>query len=748
MQAGKGETQRGHGFGTAPVYLAAISTILGAILFLRFGYAVAHTGILGALIIVLIGHMITIPTGMAVAEIATNLKVEGGGEYYIISRSFGTTVGGTIGISLYFSQAISVAFYMIAFSEAFRPLFPLVQSTFGFTPDARLVGVPATIILLALIFYKGANVGVKLLWAVVGLLVISLLMFFLGSPIQSSDSLDLLSRVKDHDDFFTVFAIVFPAFTGMTAGVGLSGDLKNPRRSIPLGTLLGTLTGMVVYVLVVIKLGTSVSPEDLAGDQFIMSRIALWGPIIPIGLGAATISSAIGSILVAPRTLQALAGDRVFPSDRINKYLTLGRGKTNEPVNATLVTSVIALSFVAMGSVDFVAQIISMFFMVTYGTLCSISFLEHFSGDPSYRPTFKSKWYLSLIGAIVCFWMMYQMQPVYAVLAILAMALIYLGLAKSRQGERDLSAVLQGVLFQLTRKLQVLIQKKGTSQSMSNWRPSVVAISTNTITRLAPFDMLRWLSYHYGFGSFIHFIKGPLTQQTHLQARELLTRMVKQVQSSRAAIYVDTIVSPSFRTAVAQIVQIPGISGLENNTLMFEFSEGEVNELEDIIDSCTFAAIASFNILILRSSERHFGYRKSIHIWLTPGDYQNANLMIILAYILAGHPEWDNSEIQLFTAFHEADMNSEVERLNRMITQGRIPISQKNVIPVPLQESAPFDSLVCERSSEADLVITGFSYRKMQQDSGKFLKGFDSIKDILFVRAGERILIADELPET
>ena len=737
--------QRGYGFGTAPVFLAAISTILGAILFLRFGYAVGHVGILGALAIVIIGHTITIPTGMAVAEIATNLKVEGGGEYYIISRSFGATVGGTIGISLYLSQTISIAFYMIAFSEAFRPLVPLVQSTFGFTPDMRLVGVPATLILLLVIFYKGASVGVNMLWAVAGILAVSLGMFFFGSPIQHSDSLDLLARVENPDAFFTVFAIVFPAFTGMTAGVGLSGDLKNPRRSIPLGTLMGTLIGMVVYVMVVFKLGLSASPQDLAADQFIMSRIALWGPIIFIGLGAATISSAIGSVLVAPRTLQALAGDKVFPADKINRYLAVGRGKNNEPVNATLLTSIIALSFVALGSVDFVAQIISMFFMVTYGTLCSISFLEHFSGDPSYRPTFKSKWYLSLIGAIACFWMMYQMQPLYAILAIAAMAMIYLGLAKSRKGERDLSEVLQGVLFQLTRKLQVLIQNKGVSQSVSNWRPSVVAVSRNSISRLAPFDMLRWISYHYGFGSFIHFIKGPLTQETHQQARELLARMVKQVQSSRAAIYVDTMVAPSFRTAVAQIVQIPGISGLENNSVMFEFSEDESGELEDIVDSCSFAAITSFNILILRSSERHYGYRKVIHLWLTPGDYQNANLMIILAYIIAGHPEWEGSEIQLFAAFNAEDMQSEVERLNEMISAGRIPISRKNVIPVQLQVSKSFDSLVCERSEEADLVITGFSFQKMQKDKGEFLKGFGSIKDILFVRAGEKILIAEEI---
>ncbi|MDY6970185.1 MAG: amino acid permease, partial [Spirochaetota bacterium] len=175
------KSSKGYGFSTAPVFLAGISTILGAILFLRFGYAVGHTGILGTIVIILIGHAITIPTALAIAEIATNLKVEGGGEYYMISRSFGTMLGGTIGISLYLSQAISVAFYMIAFSEAFKPLFGFIQSETGITPHTWMFSIPSTLLLLLLIIKKGANIGVNILWVVVSILGLSLFSFFIGS---------------------------------------------------------------------------------------------------------------------------------------------------------------------------------------------------------------------------------------------------------------------------------------------------------------------------------------------------------------------------------------------------------------------------------------------------------------------------------------------------------------------------------------------------------------------------------------
>jgi amino acid transporter len=737
-------TGKGYKFGTAPVFLAAISTILGAILFLRFGYAVAHAGLFGSILIILIGHAITIPTALAIAEIATNLKVEGGGEYFIISRSFGTMVGGTIGISLYLSQAISVAFYMIAFTESFTPLFSWIQSNIGFTPQTWMISIPVTLILLLVILKKGASLGVTALWIVVSILALSLLMFFLGKSANADLSFDMFATVKNPDNFFIVFAIIFPAFTGMTAGVGLSGDLKNPRKSIPLGTLSATVTGMIVYFLVVTKIAHSLSPEQLASDQFAMSKIAIWGPIIPIGLAAATMSSAIGSLLISPRTMQALANDHIFPLKKVNQFLAKGHGENNEPIHSTLITSIIILVFVSIGNIDFVAQIISMFFMITYGSLCLVSFLEHFAGNPSYRPTFRSKWYLSLLGAIVCFIMMFQMAPLYAFLALIAIAVIYLSITHSREEADDLSTMVKGVLFQLTRKLQVIIQRKQSDIALTSWRPSFIAISSKSLSRLAPFDLLRWISHYYGFGTFIHYIKGFLDEKTYSEAKEKLTQLINQSRASKAGIYVDTIISPSFKTAVAQMVQIPGIAGMENNSILFEFHEDDQEDIPDIIDGCQFAAMVDFNICVLRSSEHHFGYKNKIHIWLTPGDYSNANLMILLAYILMGHPEWKGSEIELFVAFEQRELNKEVQKLNRLIDRGRIPISQNKIQKIPWNKKLKtYEGLVSEYSKNSDLAIMGFSIKKLTEEQGKFFKSFENISEILFVRAGHRIMISE-----
>ncbi len=217
--------QSGHGFGTGPVFLASVGTILGAVMFLRFGYAVGNAGLLGALLIILIGHAVTVPTALAIAEIATNRRVEGGGEYFIISRSFGTTIGGAIGVSLFFSQAISVAFYMIAFAEAFRPVAAWFENATGMGFDPRIISLPGTVVLVWIVLKRGADMGVKALWAVAAVLAVSLVMFFLGSssPAMRPDGIPLVSDLASPDPFMLVFAIVFPGVHRNDRGRGLVG---------------------------------------------------------------------------------------------------------------------------------------------------------------------------------------------------------------------------------------------------------------------------------------------------------------------------------------------------------------------------------------------------------------------------------------------------------------------------------------------------------------------------------------------
>lgn len=470
------------GFGSLAVFMTAISTILGAILFLRFGYAVAHVGLGGLLAIILIGHVVTIPTALAVAEIATNQRVQGGGAYFIISRSFGLNIGGAIGLALYLSQAISVAFYVIAFGEAFDPLIPLIPWDIDPAVFKKIVVISLMAILSIIAILKGANIGMKALYGVVALLFVSIIFFLLGNPTNETVTLEFNSTIEGGQSFFYVFTIIFPAFTGIAAGLGLSGDLKEPKISIPRGTLLATLAGMVIYVLVAVKLATSATLDEMASDMLIMSKIAIWGPIIPIGLAAATLSSAIGSLLVAPRTLQAIGYDSILPFNNFNTWIAKGRSKDNDPVNGSILTICIAFFFIAIGDIESVAQIISMFFMVTYGAICLISFLEHFAADPSYRPTFKyNRWYFSLLGAILSFWLMFQMNWGYAMLSVVIMAITYHLITIARPEKQGLEKLFKGVVFQLSREIQIFVQRANKEDGNANWRPFSICVSEDFV---------------------------------------------------------------------------------------------------------------------------------------------------------------------------------------------------------------------------------------------------------------------------
>ena len=733
------------GFGTAPVFLAAISTILGAVLFLRFPYAVGNLGFAGAIAVILLGHAVTIPTALAVAEIATNRRVQGGGEYYIISRSFGTTIGGTIGFWLYMSQAISVAFYMIAFAESFQGLWPWIEAWTGLEADSRFISLPATVLLLAGILRKGAGLGVSMLGVVSATLFAVLALFFLGGP-DVAPSGQVGGTVADPDPFLRVFAIVFPAFTGMTAGVGLSGDLKNPRRSIPLGTLAGTLTGMFVYAAVVVKLVSSAPAEALADtSRLVMQDVALWPLAIPIGLAAASISSAIGSILVAPRTLQALSRDRVFPSKKVNAWIAVGKDGTDEPMRATVVSGAIAILGVVAGDIDMVSQVITMFFLVTYGTLCLVSFLEHFAGNPSYRPSFRSRWYVSLLGAVMSFMLMFQLQPLYALLSVGLMLAIYYSLVLSQKGERDVAEIIRGVMFQLTRRLQISIQKARAGAQLGDTRPAFLAFACESAEGIAAFDLMRWICHRQGFGQYIVYLEGEFSPAQAEAARRFTDRMIRTTEDSDAEVFVDTVVAPTYQQALSQAVQRPGVSGLPNNSVLLDFAARQTDQIGQIVDAAKYLAPLRFHVCILRSSGKRFGFRSSIHIWLTDEDLEDgdtARLMVLLAYIVLGHREWMKADIRIFACLHSEQMEAQTGILRQWILAGRLPISPQNLYEVPYRDLEGFSDAVRKHSADADLVLCGLTGQDLEKDPVAALQRFPGSGDVLFVRAGRPVYIS------
>jgi amino acid transporter len=648
----------------------------------------------------------------------------------------------------------------------------------------QTVGIPALFILMFIMLTKGADLGVKALYYVVAILGIAMLSFFLGkTEYASSHGLDLNATVYNTQilepilqpaaspdtvqldstgfpikretmqptqpstnqsnpiplvSFFTVFAIIFPAFTGMTAGVGLSGDLKDPGKSIPMGTLAATVVGMIIYMFIAWKLAVSAAPADLADtSRLVMSDIAWQGwLIIPLGLAAATISSALGSIMVAPRTLQAIARDGVLPSQQANKWLSAGKGKTDEPFNASLVTIGIALFFILLGALDSVAEIISMFFMVTYGSLCLISFLNHFAADPSYRPRFRSKWFLSLFGAVACFGLMFFMNALYATMSLILITGLYFGIGYFNTDKRNIAVIFQGVIFQFSRQMQIFLQKADKEQYRS-WRPSAIALTDSTFKRLGLFDLLRWISQKYGFGTYIHYIKGYVSKKSGTDSKYIKERLISMAESVNSKVYVDTLISPSFNESISQVIQLPGIAGTDNNLLLLEFSKNKPEHLEDLTENFKLIKSVEYDVVILGTTERGYGLQKDIHIWLTSHDYTNANLMILLGYIILGHPDWSGGEITIYAVYPEDSLEQEQSRLFMLIEAGQLPISRNNIRVISRPKDRQLKEVICEYSRDADLTITGIREEKLKHEGAESLLGLEEIGNTLFVHSSE-----------
>nr|MDJ0811667.1 amino acid permease [Desulfobacterales bacterium] len=380
----------------AGVFTPSILTILGIILFLRLGYVVGEAGLARALVIMALANAISVLTSLSLSAIATNLNVKGGGDYYVISRTLGPEFGGALGFVLFLAQSVSIAFYCIGFGEALVVLLPPDG-----TVSPRLAAALAVTALFVLA-WLGADWATRFQYMVMALLVAALASFYAGAFAAWQPSQILLDWRAPAGalPFWAVFAIFFPAVTGFTQGVSMSGDLRDPGRSIPRGTFLAVGISILVYFSVAVLFAGVLSQDQLRGDYGAMKRVAHFGVLVDAGVIAATLSSAMASFLGGPRILQSLAADRIFGF--LNPFAK-GAGPAGNPRRAVLLSGAIAYATVALGNLNLIAPIVSMFFLISYGLLNYATYYEARAASPSFRPRFRFFHpRLSLAGALGC----------------------------------------------------------------------------------------------------------------------------------------------------------------------------------------------------------------------------------------------------------------------------------------------------------------------------------------------------------
>ena len=265
-------------------------------------------------------------------------------------------------------------------------------------------------------------------------------------------------------------------------------------------------------------------------------------------------------------------------------------------------------------------------------------------------------------------------------------------------------------------------------------------VNNRTFDRSAPLQFLTWLCRRYAVGTYLHFIPGMANRETHLQSRQAKAHLLEEMRNRDSAVFVETMISPSYRTALAQSLQVPGVSGVENNAAMFEFSLADGDDIvEEVVEGCALSWAMGMDTLVLRHGECFFGARKQVHLWLTWHDYRNANAMILFAYILLGHPDWRGAELHIFAAFPEERTIDDAARLVEMAESGRIPVAPRNIEVISTGADIDFDGLVVQKSARADLLIRGFTEQKLREQGTAFFRRLPELRDVLFVCARQPV---------
>jgi solute carrier family 12 (potassium/chloride transporters), member 9 len=457
-------TDDGQGLGTFPgVYRPTILTILGVIMYLRQGWVVGQAGLLGGILIILLTFTITGTAALSLSSITTNIRVRAGGVFSIISQSLGLEPGGSIGVPLYLGQALSSALYIYGFSEAWRYIFP--------HHNQMLVAYCIFLIVFATTLIS-TSLAFRLQGLVMLVILASLTSIGLGLTNMGGETMlhePTLWGTFEAGGFWVLFAIFFPAGTGIKVGASMSGALKNPRYSIPRGTLAAVATALIVYILMAIWYSLVADPTELRTNFLVVVDKAAWGPLVLVGILASTFTATLSSLVAAPRVLQALGEHKIVPGHGLWGQLTA----KGEPRNAALFTGGLVACALLLGGLDQVAVLITMFFLLIYLTINIVMLIEQSLGMISFRPLFRIPRLVPLVGTVACLIAIFVISPSFALIALILILAIYVYLVQRRL-ETPWETVRSSIFVSLADWAAKQIARSPEEANERSWKPDLL----------------------------------------------------------------------------------------------------------------------------------------------------------------------------------------------------------------------------------------------------------------------------------
>jgi solute carrier family 12 (sodium/potassium/chloride transporter), member 2 len=712
----------GYGFGTFKgVFMPSILTILGVIMFLRLPWVLGSVGLANTLLIVTMSVGVTLLTGLSIAAMATNMRVGGGGAYYMISRTLGLEVGAAVGLPLFLAQALGVAFYVAGFTETVVGYFPLLS------PD--VVGV-ATLLILTVLAYVSADLALKSQFLILSVLVLALASLFLGGPPAQETA--PIGAALPAAAFWIAFAVFFPAVTGIEAGLGMSGDLKDPARSLPLGTLVAVAVGYAVYLAIPLFLAQVVGHRELLlEDSLMIVRVARWPEFIVLGILGATLSSAMGALLGAPRTLQSLAQDAVLP-----RAIGRGYGEANDPRLATVIAFVIALLGVLLGDLNAIAPILSMFFLTSYAVLNLSAGVESLIGGPGWRPSFNVPWWVSMLGFAACVAAMLMIDTGATFVALFVAGLVYHAVQR-RQLRARWGDVRYGALVLAARLiLEALARRR---PDVRSWNPNILLLTGAPSARWHLVVMARALAGTSGFLTVATVVPDS-------EAGDRVDALRRAIQEYLAGQRVPALVKVESDEQVADgliaLVKSYGFGPLVPNTVLL----GQAQTPADPLKHAELLAVIQRrrrNLIILHEGEDLPAVERArrIDIWWR-GHRGNLGLMLALAFLMKKDDVWSDAETVVWRVVESEDeILPSASQLETLLDDARFEAR----VQVVAHDGDVF-STIRRHSRQADLLFLGLRPKRADERLDEYATYYaalsqqtEGLPPTALVNAGEEV---------
>ncbi|NXJ75159.1 S12A3 protein, partial [Trogon melanurus] len=644
------------------VMIRCMLNIWGVILYLRLPWITAQAGIALTWLIILMSVTVTTITGLSISAISTNGKVKSGrGTYFLISRSLGPELGGSIGLIFAFANAVAVAMHTVGFAETVRDLLQEHDSLIvDPTNDIRIIGVVTVTVLLG-ISLAGMEWEAKAQILFFLVILVSFINYLVGTVIPATAEKQAKGFFSYRADifaqnfvpnwrgpdgsFFGLFSIFFPSATGILAGANISGDLKDPAVAIPKGTLMAIFWTTVSYLVLSATIGACVvrdasgslndsvavgSPgcEGLAcgfGWNFTacaqrqscryglsnyyqsMSMVSGFGPLITAGIFGATLSSALACLVSAPKVFQCLCRDQLYP---LIGFFGKGYGRNSEPIRGYMLTYVIAVGFILIAELNAIAPIISNFFLCSYALINFSCFHASITNSPGWRPSFRyySKW-AALFGATVSVVIMFLLTW-WAALIAFGIVVFLLGYVLYKKPDVNWGSSMQASSYNMALNYSVGLSE--VEEHIKNYRqgwlstPQCLVLTGPPSFRPALVDFVGTFTKNLSLMLCGNVLIAPRKQKMP-ESRLTADGHTKWLVKRKIKAFYTDVVAEDLRSGVQMLIQAAGLGKMRPNILVLGYKRNwrtaSLQSLEDYVGILHDAFDFKYGVCLMRMKE-------------------------------------------------------------------------------------------------------------------------------------------------